>query len=185
MSNSCNPRILKRVEVLSVVFGLVIVAIFLYSLTNMQSIEEDLKEEVYYYGVPGIFLVSAILDFIPQFFSPFIILATVIVAGLNVHLAIFIVTAGSTVGSVIGFILGKKYMFRIVDCLVAPKKVKQMTELMNKHGKWIVPVAAITPLPYVPIVFGALNFSKNNFIIYGLIPRAIGLIIAGYLIALI
>lgn len=51
-----------------------------------------------------------------------------------------------------------------------------------KKRKIIVPIAAISPLPYLPVLLGAMNFSKQNFIIYGLIPRALSFIIFGYII---
>lgn len=185
MKKVCNQKTIKEIEIISLVLSLIILGVFIYSLFNIGDIENTLKEEIYTYGLPGLFLVSIFLDLVPQFFSPFIVLATAIIAGLNVNLAIFIVASGSTVGATIGFILGKKYMFSLVDCLIKPEKTVKMTRMINKHGKWIVPVTAISPLPYVPLVIGALNFSKKNFIIYGLIPRIIGLTIFGYLINLI
>jgi uncharacterized membrane protein YdjX (TVP38/TMEM64 family) len=185
MAKSKHSKIIKELEIVTVIVFLIIIGIFLYSLTNMISLDEKLKAEIYYYGIWGTFLSSAVLDLIPQFLSPFMVLATVIVAGLNVHTAVLLVVLGSTIGSLIGFALGKKYMFRVVNYFVKPETVDRMTNLMNHYGKLAVPISAVTPLPYVPMVFGALNFSKRNFIIYGLLPRVIGLTIFGYLIALI
>lgn len=149
---------------------------------NIGIIQDKITSGVYIYGIPGIFLIGILLDLIPQIVSPNAILAIVLLAGLNVHISIFVIVAGSTIGSVIGYLLGKKYMFRIVNCTVRPKNVIKMTNSMNLHGKWAVPLAALTPLPYLPILIGALNFSKKNFIIYGLIPRALGIILTGYII---
>jgi membrane protein YqaA with SNARE-associated domain len=182
MNNSCNPKILKEVEILSVILALIFTALFIYSLLNLGLVEDKITSGVYYFGVPGIFIICILLDLIPQMVSPNVVLATVLVAGLNIYIAIFVVIAGSTVGSILGYLLGKKYMFRIVDCTVHPKNVKKMTDSINHHGKWAVPLAALTPLPYLPVLIGALNFSKRNFIIYGLIPRAIGVILTGYAI---
>ena len=181
---SCNPKTIRFVETLSVLISLIAIALLFYSLLNTNTIDDTLKEGIIAYGIPGVIISSALLDLIPQFISPFIILATIIVAGVNPLLAIFLVILGSTIGATIGFSLGKKYMFQVVYCLVKPRTINKMTNLMNRYGKWAVSLAAISPLPYLPILIGALNFSKRNFLLYGLLPRAIGLTLFGILVNL-
>jgi len=183
IKKTCNPKIVKKIEITGVLLSLIIVATIIYGITNINSIENLVTGNVYYYGILGIIFSAMILDLFPQIVSPFVVLAATIVAGLNIPLAIFLVVLGSTIGATIGFFLGKKYMFVLVGCLVNQKKVEKMTLMMNKYGRWAISLTAMSPFPYLPIVFGMLNLSKRNFIIYGLIPRAIGLTLFGYLIS--
>jgi len=90
---------------------------------------------------------------------------------------------GSAFGAVVGFSLGKKYGLKLSIGWLGEKKVKKIEHGINTYGKWIVGVAAFSPLPYISIVFGALDMSWRNFILYGMIPRAISFILlAIYLI---
>jgi uncharacterized membrane protein YdjX (TVP38/TMEM64 family) len=133
------------------------------------------------YGAPALFFITLILDLIPQIISPVVAMITAIVIGMNIYLAIIATILGSTIGSFIGFMLGKKYMFDAVNAMASKKSIDRLTDLTNKYGKIIVPLAAISPIPYLPVLLGAINLSKKNFIIYGLIPRTIGIILFGYI----
>ena len=158
--------------------------LIIYGLTNLSFLNEEFSSLIYDYGALALFVISILLDLVPQLISPVIALGTGIIAGINVHYAIFATVLGSMLGSVIGFALGKKYMFDIVDILVSEKSIARVTNLTNKYGKVIVPIAAISPLPYLPVFLGAVNFSKKNFVIYGIIPRIFSIIIFGYLISI-
>ena len=174
----------RIVEVLGVLIGLLVIALLIYGFLNIDTIGNEVDEKIYSYGLPGLFIVSALLDLIPQFISPVIVLGSAIIIGINFKFAIIAVVLGSAAGSIIGFWLGKHYLLDIVNMLVSKKKSDRMEELMNKYGKIIVSVAAISPLPYLPVVLGALRMSNKNFLIYGLIPRALSIIVIGYLTAL-
>jgi len=159
--------------------------LILYTLINSESLRQATSIQIQTYGISALFLSSLLLDLIPQLLSPAMALAAAILAGINTNLAILITILGSTIGSIIGFALGKKYMFRAVDILTTRQSAQKLTYLTNRYGKIIIPLAAISPLPYLPVLFGAMNFTKRNFIIYGLIPRAIGIIIYGYMVNLL
>ncbi len=156
--------------------------LIIYGLTNLSFLDEEFSSLIYDYGVLALFVISILLDLVPQLISPVIALGTGIIAGINVHYAIFATVLGSMLGSIIGFILGKKYMFDVVDILVSEKSIARVTGLTNKYGKVVVPLAAISPLPYLPVLLGAMNFSKKNFFTYGIIPRILGIIIFGYIV---
>ena len=70
----------------------------------------------------------------------------------------------------------------IGNILAKDKAVNRLTRWINKYGKIVIPIAALSPLPYLPVVIGSMNFSRRNFIIYGLIPRSIGFVIYGFLV---
>ena len=162
----------------------VILSITLYAFINRVSLNENFSYQILAYGTPALFYISIILDLIPQVLSPVIVLGTGIVAGLNPYLAIIATVLGSALGSILGFVLGKQYMYGAVDILTSKKATERLTHLTNKYGKIIVPLAAISPLPYLPVVLGAINFSKRNFIFFGLIPRAVSIVGYGLLFTL-
>lgn len=161
---------------------IVSLVLIFYTLINYETLEQEFSSQVQNYGIPSLFTLSLLLDLIPQLISPIVILATAIVAGVNIHYAIIITILGSATGSLIGFTLGKKYMYTAVNILTSEKAARRLTNLTNKYGKIVVPIAAISPLPYLPVLLGAMNFSQKNFLIYGLLPRAISFIVFGYLI---
>tara|TARA_Y100000310_G_C20515630_1_gene731039 strand:+ start:433 stop:984 length:552 start_codon:yes stop_codon:yes gene_type:complete len=175
-----QKRLRGVVVISNILASMVIIFLIILSLLYTNYLDKELTGVVESYGPPALFLTSFFLDFIPQIISPILVLGAGIFAGINIHLAIISTIAGSTIGSLIAFFLGKKYMFRAVDILASKKKVNRMTLLVNKYGKIIVPLTAISPLPYLPVVLGAINMSKRNFIIYGLVARALSLTIWGY-----
>ena len=176
-----NKEVKKTIKFANAFITLLVLALVIYGLVNLPSLDEEVSFLIYDYGALALFAISILLDLTPQLISPIIALSTGIIAGINVHYAIIATVLGSTLGSAIGFILGKKYMFNAVDILVSEESVKKLTSLTNKYGKVVVPLAAISPLPYLPVFLGAMNFSKKNFIIYGIIPRIFSIITVGYL----
>jgi len=180
-----KKEIKTSIEIISIMIIIISLALIIYTLTKSSALQEQLLNQVETYGIPSLFTLSILLDLIPQFLSPAIVLAAAILAGIPPYLAIPITILGSTIGSIIGFALGKKYMFKAVNILTTENSAQKLTDLTNKYGKIIIPLAAISPLPYLPVLFGAMNFTKRNFAIYGLFPRAIGIILYGYLANLI
>ncbi len=177
-----KKKIKVAIKAGEVVVTTVLLMLIFYILINSGTLQQEFESTVYIYGAPSLFALSFLLDLVPQLISPVMMLAAAIFAGINFYSAIIITILGSTIGSILGFVLGKKYMYTSVDLLTSKKAAEKLTRLTNKYGKIIVPIAAISPLPYLPVLLGAMNFSKRNFIIYGLVPRALGFIIFGYLI---
>lgn len=180
-----NKKEKVTIKIITLIITIAVLLLISYTLLESEEIKENLSEQIQSYGIPALFIFALILDLIPQIISPVIILTAGILAGISTHTAILITALGSTTGSIIGFDLGRKYACKAVNLLTEEKSLKKVTHMTNKYGKIIVPLAAISPLPYLPVLFGAMNFKRKNFIIYGLIPRAIGLIGYGYLAQLI
>ena len=180
---------MKRIkETINFVNALVILTLLLFALygvANTQSINQETSNLINNYGTPALFFISILLDLIPQIVSPLISLGAGLLAGMNIYNAISATILGSTIGSILGFMIGKRYMLDVIDILSSRKSMNKMTHLTNKYGKIIIPIAAISPLPYLPIALGAINLSKRNFIIFGLIPRALGIIAYGILFSLV
>lgn len=164
------------IEVTKAITTILTVGILAWTLTIQPSTFQQ-------YGTYGIFLASFALDLIPQSLSPItILIATLLTTTSNPITLIIATILGSTLGSILGFAIGRTYMFKAVNSLTSKQTTSKITRLANKYGKIILTIAAISPFPYLPILFGALNTSLKNFIIYGLIPRAIAITIYGLLI---
>jgi len=145
-------------------------------------IEDKISESVKQYGIIPIFILSILLDLIPQYISPHILAVIGNFFDINMILVITVMVIGSIIGSMTGFEIGSrlKKSNLIVD-FVGKKKTKKFEESINKKGKYIVSLAAISPLPYIPLIIGMIHMKRRNFIFYGVIPRIIGLIVIGLL----
>lgn len=156
------------------------VALVIIGLTNRAGLEQFLSARILSYGVAGLFAVNFFLEFIPQIITPFITLVVALSTFTNLHLAIFTVVLGSFFGSWIGFEVGKKYGFDIMLDFLGQKKTGVAIRFMNRYGRLAVFLASISPLPYIPMIIGALNMTRKNFVFFGLLPRAIALFAVGY-----
>ena len=58
------------------------------------------------------------------------------------------------------------------------KIFKKAERGINKKGKIIVAIAAVSPVPYIPMVLGAIKMARKEFILWGILPRSIGIIIS-------
>ena len=180
-----SKRARNFVKFVSVLIVLLMVALTVYSFLNRGILDDKVSSGISNYGLSALFVASLLLDLIPQLISPVVAMGAGIIIGMNIYVAIITTILGSAVGSLLGFFLGKKYLFDAVDVMSSKKSVKRLTYLTNRYGRVIVPLAAISPLPYLPVLLGAINFSKKNFLIYGLIPRALSIELFGYLIWLV
>ena len=163
---------------------LAIAILIAYSIASIIFLDEGSSPLIQTYGAPALFLISVFLDLIPQYISPIVALVAAIASGINIYSATIATILGSTVGAIIGYAIGKKYLHTAVDILATKKSTRKLTQLTNNYGKIIIPLAAVSPIPYLPVAIGAIQFSKRNFIIYGLIPRALGIAAYAYLFSI-
>ncbi len=95
------------------------------------------------------------------------------------------VIIGSALGAVMGFFLGRRFGKQFAEQAFGEDRVKKTEKLLNSYGRWFVLVAAFTtPIPYVPIIFGALGMKTKNMMLFGFIPRAISYIVLWLIIEL-
>jgi membrane protein YqaA with SNARE-associated domain len=180
-----RKKLIKALRFVSALAILIVLAFVVYGIANLGPMGEETSIIINNYGTPALFAISFFLDLVPQMISPIVALGAGLLAGINIYYAITAVVLGSAIGSIIGFAIGKKYMFTAVNLLNTKKSINTLTRLTNKYGKIAVPIAAVSPVPYLPVALGAVNFSTKNFIIFGLIPRAIGITMFGLLFSLL
>lgn len=166
------------IEVAGVVVSLFVLAIFIYSLFNVGNIENSVLR--YSLNPIGIILLTGFLDSFPNFVSSFFVMVSATNSGMSLNLAIFLGIIGSTFGSFIGLAIGKRYLFSIVKIFFKDKKIKKTINGMNNYGRVFVFLAAISPFPYLPMVFGAMGIRWREFLIWGMLPRACAFIFYGY-----
>jgi membrane protein YqaA with SNARE-associated domain len=176
-----DKEVRKSIRIVVIFTILITLAILFFSFSGIAFSNEDISYRITKYGLPSLFILSLVFDMIPQIISPIVTLSVAIAAGIKVYFAVPTVILGSLIGSIISFSVGKKYMFSAVKVLAKNSHAEKLTHLVNRYGKIIVPIAALSPLPYLPVVIGSMNMTRRNFIIFGLIPRAVSFIIYGLL----
>ncbi|MBL7136387.1 MAG: VTT domain-containing protein [Candidatus Marinimicrobia bacterium] len=159
--------------------GIIILMLCAFSLilggVYYRTLETDLAASIENYGIFGLFISSVLLDFIPQYVSPHLGLVSGVLLGLNAFFVTLVTIGGSVLGSFIGYETGR-FSTTFTKRLIG-ERYSRFRELINKKGKWAVMIAAVSPIPYVPLIIGTVHMSRANFIVYGLIPRTIGFIL--------
>ena len=179
-----NPKLRKKIEIIGIVVSMIIIAISIASLLFYGFYKEKLTEEIFASGKILMFLSIFFLEFIPQILSSHFPLVVSIFSGINAFEAVIIAIFASLTGTLFAFELGKKFGWKFVCSLFEPKKLIKITNFWNKYGKWFVFVSSLTPLPYIPLVFGALQMSRKQMWLFGIIPRTIGFAAVGYFVYL-
>jgi membrane protein YqaA with SNARE-associated domain len=116
-------------------------------------------------------VLAFILEMVPQYIAPQLFAFNAAIIGFGFWETTLCLYLGCLTGSVIGFELGRKYRGKLSRLLFEEEKIESVKEKVNNWGRYAILAAAISPIPYVPILFGALSLSRVNFIIFGLVPR--------------
>ncbi len=156
-------------------FGLFI-SFFLLSLFvifQLTQLEKGIVTITSDYGYGAILAVSFLADMIMQPIGPDIPLIAGIVLGLNPMLSFIFAAAGSLAATALGYYLGSMYGEMGFMKFYGYSKYEKWRRYYEKYGKILVVVAALTPLPFVPIcwISGIFNMNKIEFIIFGIGSR--------------
>ncbi len=178
----CDYKKGRGVRILDWIIISVIILISIYAIIKYNYFQEELSHGVERYGVLGVFVFSFILESIPQFIHPFssVIFASGI--GINVFIATFFSLIGSFVGAVVAFEIGKRYGFRLVCPLFSEKTLVRTLKSLDKYGNVFILISAVSPFPYLPLIFGSLGIRRKYFWLYGILVRAISFIFLGFLL---
>lgn len=179
---------MKRDDYWYKIFGiailLIVVILFIYTWQNRSLLQGKIGDQIETYGLGSIFALSFILDFIPQYVAPQAIVVLAHIVGFSLWKISLVVLLGSFLGSWSAFEIGNqlKSSADILEKLIGRRKIKNFEHQVNKKGKLIVLISSISPIPYIPVVLGMLHFTRRNFVIYGLIPRAVGIAISSLIV---
>ena len=167
----------KVVKVFAWFIILLTLASLLYGVSNYESIKSLSQTAVKDYGVPAVFIISFLLDLFPQFLSGHNLVLVAGLLSMNPYKVVVAVLIATFLASVIGFWLGKKFGGEVFKEIFGKKNYKKIDKGMKKYGKWYTAISAISPLPYIPIIFGSLDMDWKDFMIYGVVPRMLGFLI--------
>ncbi|MFT4303083.1 MAG: VTT domain-containing protein [Candidatus Woesearchaeota archaeon] len=160
-------------------FFVVLVFVFLM-VVSVFYLQSDIVDELAAYGVIGLMFVSFLLEFLPQFIAPQIFLLISIASGIGIIKALFFSILGSSLGAILAFYIGKKYGLSFFKRIISKKKVDKFLILAEKYGKIAIFIAAISPFPYIPVIFATLGITWKDFILFGVIPRAFSFVLIAY-----
>ena len=168
-------------------FVAVIIAIFIYVLLSFSRIETEIVESVSAYGFIAIFVSSFLLDALMQPLGPDIPIIAGILAGLDIYLTVIFAVAASVLASLAGHFLGRWYSdfgFKEVYGIEAYKKWRRF---FKKYDRPAVAIAAVTPVPYVPICWmsGIFEMKLSQFLLFAIVPRILRFIGVAYLVVLL
>lgn len=178
-----RERIIFRrdVKIFDIIIISLMIAGSIYLILNYEKAASNAIAGIGYYGLWALFIFTFLFETIPQFISPDYILFFAIGLGINIYQAVAVTIIASTLCSWLAFLIGYHYGFGVVAPLFNEKQLDKILRFWNKHGKWFVILSATIPLPvpYIPVIFGAFRMRKKDFILWGIIPRAIGFIATG------
>ena len=177
----------KKLKLATSIIAILVLIFFLYGLVNYRILDKQISERVESYvgkyGYSAVFVLSFILEFSPQ---PFIgavgTLASGLVFGLNFYYLLILVMAAGTLSAITAYSIGKIYGKRFVIRLFGRKNYEKYNLLFRKYGKLAISMAALTPIPYFPIIAGVFKMKAADFAIYALFVRLIHFVVFSYLL---
>jgi membrane protein YqaA with SNARE-associated domain len=163
-----------------IIVSILVLFLFLISLIYRENILSLIATDKENALLWVLFLLSFLMEFIPQYTSSHLLLINLAILDISLFYPIIILTIGSFLGSVLGFEMGRKASPREFQ----KKKLKKVRGYISKYGKIFMAIAAISPLPYFPTIFGFLKIKRKDFFLFGTLPRAIGIALFGILLSL-
>lgn len=158
------------------------IILFILSVVYHTRLENILRSNMSVYGAGFLFFIAFLIELIPNYLSPHLGVINAYVLDISLETTIMFLLLGSITGSVIGFELGKHYGTRLAKHVLAEDKIKQIENILNTKGRWGILFAAISPVPYLPIILGSIKVSRNNFVGFGIIPRSVGIILMALIV---
>jgi len=169
----------KSITIIGLTITFLIIGLFALSWIYKTEFQTFLTETAKAYGLIVIVALSFLLDFIPQYISPhMLILNSAIIKIPIIETSIF-VSIGGLIAGIVGFELGRKYSKLEYDT----ENRKKIKRYLDKYKKPYMAIAAISPLPYSPLIFGSLKIPRKDFYIYGLFVRVIGYLGLGLILS--
>jgi membrane protein YqaA with SNARE-associated domain len=167
-----------NLKTIGITISVLVLFLFSLSLIYQKEVLSLLQLEEGIYGTIVLFFLAFFMEFIPQYLSPHLLIFNIAILKIPLLSVTILVIIGSIFGSLLGFEVGRK---------TSPKefskeRLKKVRYYISKYGKFFMAIAAISPLPYFPMIFGFLKIKRFDFLIFGILPRSIGIILLGLLL---
>lgn len=174
-------NIRKEIRIINIVIFTIIILIAAYSILNYSILKNYIISFLNNYGLLSLFIIVFVFEFFPQVMSPDYSLLLAIGLGMDVYNAIIIAMIASVIAGVSAFLIGYHYGFATIAPFFRQKDLDKTLKFWDAHGKWFVLAAGVIPLPipYFPLIFGALRMELKEFLLWGVIPRMLCFIPTG------
>jgi membrane protein YqaA with SNARE-associated domain len=183
-----KKRIINFLRTAGFLLGILLLIGLIYTLANYntinQQISDRLSQQIQKYGYIGIFIISFLLEILPQpFVNPNVPFANALILGLDFRTLLVYMITGAIISDFVAYFLGIYYGERISIQIAGKENYEKGIKIFRKYGKLGMTLLAITPLPYFPILAGVFRMDLKSFIIYAIFPRIIHFIIFPLIIA--
>ena len=171
----------KKVKLRFFLFLFIVALIMILSFFFYPQIKEFIRFTIETYGFIAVFVISYISDIIMQPTAPDIPIAIGIFFGLNPIFVTLAAIIASALATITGYYLGLRFGANGFKKFYGNKKYKKIRKTYLKY-RLIIPLAAISPIPYVPVcwISGMLKMERIKFFLYAMIPRSLRLIIIAF-----
>jgi len=159
------------IKAISLACFIIFSVFFIFSFFYKEALSALITGNVKAYGLVGLALASAILDGFPQYVAPQLLAFNAALLGFGFFETVIALYIGSAIGSIIAFEFGSVIKEKVAHAFVKPETIERFEKWINKRGCWVIFVAAISPLPYIPILFGVLHVKRKIFLLMGVLPR--------------
>lgn len=179
--NLKRKKIRREIRIINILLLAIIIILAFYSVINYSSLKQYVSFFLKDYGLLSLFIIVFIFEFFPQVMSPDYSLLLAIGLGMNTYNAVVVTMIASIIAGITAFLIGYHYGFATIAPFFKQKDIDKTLRFWDRHGKWFVLAAGVIPLPipYFPLVFGALRMELKEFLLWGVIPRALCFILTG------
>jgi membrane protein YqaA with SNARE-associated domain len=166
----------KKVKLNFILLLAVIALIFFAALKFIEEIRAIVGGFIVSYGFFAVFIISFLSDIIMQPIGPDVPILTGILLGLPPIPTLLVAIGASGIATLLGYSLGSKFGTTGFLKFYGQQRFEKWSKMYKKYNL-IVPIAAFTPVPYVPIcwISGILKMKKVKFFIYAIGPRSLRL----------
>lgn len=168
-------KIKKSDKIFLLVTTLAVIILMIIVIDNLTYFKGAVAKYLMAYGLPSVFVLSFLADFLQQPIGAEIPATFAVVLGLELWSVIILSFIGSILASMLNFYLGKRFFANRFMGSLSVEEYKKYTEMFCKWGDLSMVIAALTPVPYVPFcwIAGAFKMKIRNYILFAIIPRLI------------
>ncbi len=176
----------KRDKIFISLFILAVVIFFVYIAFNYQHFDKEITTFVREYGYCSVFAMSFILDMLEQPIGPEVPASIALIVGLNFIYVFIFTVLGMVIASFVSYNVGKWLFHHHVMDMCSRKKHQSYCNLFENYGRISLFIASLTPVPYVFFCWlsGAFHMKIKDFILYGILPRIIRILVVLYVVSL-
>jgi len=174
------------IKIASISLLVLMFTLLIFSIARYETVKGWSQQFILGYGLFAIFVLSLFFDLFPQYLSAhLLILIAADLARNNLFLVSIVVLGATLLASIAGFSIGRYLEEKFFIDVFGKEIYAKIGAEMKDKGKWYAALSAVSPLPYIPILFGALNMKWKDFVIWGIIPRLLGFIATSIFAAIV